>query len=347
MTTQPKPAPSGGGTFGGITLTVPPVGGSSSGADKYGLGVWGSQQINPGDLPVLANIIASGKTTTGDDIVKAFAGADPVTLAEMQRALYLGGFYGQSSKYTPSYGVIAPEDITAFAKAVKTAGQSGQGVSALLLNQAKIGTAAGIAAAHTQLLTAKAKAEKPSVIDVPASADLEAAAEQAFEQVLGRKARPHEAAAFAAAYQATVVGLQRNADSQAASLAQTATGGLTSKQATGFDTTLQGIGQPPLETPQVAHGLNNGGGPIVPVENFGEQLNDLQSLGTAVTEAAAAKTPAISAAPSSITVQEPPAVDVAAANFARAEHPKQAAGADLASTFDKFLSILGSNFGGG
>lgn len=358
-----KPAPPGsgsGGSFKGITLNVPTTGTSSSTGDLYGLADWGQQNVNPGDLPILNALIGKGSKTTGDDIVKAFASADPTSLAEIQRALYLGGFYGQNSTYTPTYGVVSAQDVTAFGDAVKLAGQSGTSVSDLLLEHAKVGTAAGIAAAQQQFSArhTASLAPKISAVTVPATGTLEAEAMNAFEKVLGRRAKPKEAAAFAAMYQSMVAGVQRaNIAAEQQAVQQASGSGLSTSEAVSFGQQLANIG-----TPGAAPTLEENPPPGVPrqawdnpqeralaeqgVSSFGQQMGQLQTLGEAVTASAAAKTPVIGGRRTAvIQEQQPEDPGVAAENFARNTHPHAAARSDLGGAVDMFLQLLGSHGG--
>lgn len=341
MTTTTKPTPQPTTVAGLLSQLGSEVGGSTATKQKdlYDLGTWTGAKVNPGDLPLLGSIIAAGEQPTADNVVKAFASADPVSLAQMQRALYLGGWY--TGKYTPSYGVISPQDVSAFAHAVVTAGQSGQSVSDLLLNHAKVGMQSGIVAAQQQLATAKAKVLAPQAINVPAEGDLEAQAQQAFENVLGRKAKPKEAAAFAAAYQAMYTGIERgNIAAQAQAVGQVS-GGLTAGQATGFDSQLDQVGQPPNLSPQVWHGINNGESPLPsPAAGFSDQMGELQSLGQSVAARMAARTPTASTSPTVIDQQTPEDATVAAADFARSTHPKGAARNDLEGAIGNFMNII-------
>lgn len=77
--------------------------------------------------------------------------------------------------------------------------------------------------------------------------------------------------------------------------------------------------------------------------SFGEQIAGLQSLGQSVTAAAAAKVPQAGdgGGVSFVDEEQPEDPSVAAANFARNEHPKAAAKTDLGSALDTFFSLLG------
>lgn len=364
--TTPSPTPSAG-TVNGIPIVLPPSGGStSSTGDLYGLADWGKQTVNPGDLPFMASLVSSNKTITGDAIVKAFASADPVAIAEVQRALYLGGFYGRTSTYVPTYGQLSAEDVTAFGDAVKLAGQSAQSVSDLLLQHAKVGTLAGIDAAAQQAKVAKTVL-RPHAYTIPSTGDLEAEAVNAFENILGRRAKPAEAARFAAFYTAMVAGVERGniAAEQAAIDREYGinAGGLSQGQQRSFAQQLDQIGKPE----DVGHGAAatpesqwwRGGlpgpldGPNTPAwvqqnvtPGFGEQMGQLMSLGQAVNAATSASGGSVTPGqPNMVAEQQPEAVSVAAANFARNEHPKQAAATDMGTAIDTFMQLLGSKLG--
>lgn len=354
--TTPSPAPSG--LLGSILSEVGSSGTTKAPTDLYGLGEWGTQTINPGDLPILTAIIGSGQATTGNAIMAAFAQADPASQATIQRALYLGGYYS-SKTYTPTYGVIKPQDMTAFGSALVVAGKTTAPLSGVLLSGAQYGITAGVTAAQQNAKAATAKIELPNV------QTLEADAMSAFQQVLGRKATPSEAAAFAAQYRAMSAGTQRAANQ---ALYDTKTGGLTQSQETGLQGELAQVGEP--VTPGSATSAENdfpwvqGGGATPgsatsaendqqqgfldsqqsPYESndFGSEMNDLGSI------AQQAQAQAIPGATglSQVTVNDPEDPTAAAENFAENADPKAAAGTDLAGQFHNLLSILGSSTGG-
>jgi hypothetical protein len=361
VTPQPTPQPGSPPTTGDPLIdainratAAAQVGGTSAPPDLYGLGQWQTQNVNPGDLPFLANIVGGGQQTTGEGIVKAFAQSDPSSVATIQHALFMAGYY--TSDYTPKYGVVSPQDISAFGNAVTVAGQSGQPVAQLLEQGAAYGAAAGVQAAQQQ-----ARGGASGTVTLPNTATLEAEAVKAFQSELGKKATPQEAAQFAAYYRAMV---------KAQARAQTATplpGPVGTEnpadlvdEATRLHTVpMQGPIIPGTTRPQVTEDgrtLVPKIGPIIPgtdrplvdretgqpaTAGFGEQIGGLMSLGQAVNAAVG------TAQPGGITFQDS-VVDpsVAASNFARNLHPQDAAANDVANTFNMFLSLLGSHFGG-
>lgn len=339
--TAPTPAPTSG-TFGGITLTLPKTTTTST-ADLYGLGDWGKQNIPVGSLPFPITVGPKGNAT-GDSILKAFAQSDPGSIAEVQRALYLGGYY--SSTYTPTYGVIKPEDLSAFASAVTSAGKQQSPVADVLLAGAQYGTAAGVAAARQQATAQKAET---ATVSVPNAQDLEAEALTAFQNTLGHKPTPAEAAAFAATYQAMSVGTQR-ANNQAeynASNGPGSQGGITASQS---DQLQSEIGQSAAPTPFQQHAAAEG--PVADNEDVADQppsfASQLNSLGQIAQTAAQEAVPSGSSAGGLTQVDQQSVEDpsVAATNFARNSDPNQAAAKDTASAFDTFLGLLSQNFGG-
>lgn len=349
---SPTPAPTSA-SIGGITLSVPSgaSSGSSSSGDLYGLGAWGSQKVAVGNLPLPAQlIVGTDGTLTGDDLVKGFASADPQSIASIQRALYLGGYYSAKG-YQPSYGIIKPEDVAAFGQAVTVAGQSQQPLSDVLLSGAKYGTVAGVAAARSQTTAAKAQV---ATITLPNQQDLEATAMQAFQQQLGRKPTAAEAAAFASSYRAMSAGMQR-ANNQAQYDLTTSggqTAGLTAAEAQADTNHALGVGDTipghPVDTSAVDA---LGPAKVVPditdptSPSFSQQLQSLQTVAQEVAQQALPDT--TGGGLTQITQESPESPDVAAMNFARNENPNRAAAKDTATAFDSFLNILSSHFGGG
>jgi hypothetical protein len=343
MTAPPAPT---GGSFGGITLQLPTTTSSSSSSDLYGLGEWGTQYVTPGDIPFPIGVGPKGQAL-GNDVIKAFAQSGPGSIAQIQRALYLGGYYSSKS-YVPTYGVIKPEDIAAFGNAVTTAGQSQQPLSSVLLAGAQVGTAAGVAAARQQRVAAKSQV---ATVTLPNTQDLEAEAIKTFQQTLGRKATPAEAAAFAASYRAMSGGIQR-ANNQAqfdATTGPAVTGGITKGQQGALDSQISQVGQ----TPDAHLGHQLVAGQEDPIqsaepESFTQQL---ASLGQVAAQAQSEAVPTGADATgkpglTQLTQESPEDPSVAAENFARDEHPNQAAAKDTANVFDQFLQILSSSFGG-
>lgn len=359
MTPQPKasPSPSPGPSGGNLTvaqelaaLNAAADGKKNTGSAKslYGMGDWGSQTVNPGDLPVTVNTIAQGQATTGDAVVEAFAHGSPDQIATIQHALMMAGTYYPQS-YTPKYGVVSQQDIAAFAEAVKTAGQAGQAVSSLLEGQAKAGATMGITAAQQQNSTKASVA----TVTLPNTQDLEAEAIKAFQQVLGRKATPKEAAGFAALYRGMAAGLQRAQNQQqydatnppvnaalAAADPQALTDQATSVVSHGTQLAPKPLGQSMHDTDFQPTQQTT----LVNPADFSTQVGGLMSLGQAV--AAAQQTPGSAGGGlTQITQDSLPNAAVAAENYARNVNPKGAAATDTANTFNTFLSLLQRNFG--
>jgi hypothetical protein len=365
--TPTRTAPPGpqSGTFGGITFDIPDSSTSST-PDLYSVGNWQTQQVDPGDLPFLTDIIKSGQATTGEAVVKAFAQSDPGSVATIQHALMMAGYY--TGEYQPRYGVISPDDIKAFGQAVTVAGQAGMPVAQLLTQSAAYGATEGIAAAQAQV---RASASGQTTV-LPNTQNLEAQAINAYQQVLGRKATDKEAARFAAAYRAMVAAHARAQSGQLAGEFASQTPEALVGEALGMN---QDAGRPPgmglagnlnpnvnegEDAPDLAGNMNpmvnTGGGrpggapdPFTdgiaqaprPGMGFSERIAGLMSLGQSSNEALAG-----SAQGGGGTVDDTVDPTVAATNYARAEHPKEAAANDVANTFNMFLSLLGQSFGG-
>lgn len=341
----PNPAPSSGTGPGGLTLVAPPTGTTSSGADKYGLGVWGGQPVDPGDLPFLTSIVGQGKQTNGDSILQAFLQAPSEQVATIQHALYLAGYYPKT--FTPKWGVITSQDRNAFGQAITLAGQAGAPVSSLLESQASYGAAAGIAAAQANVSQSTAKT---ATINMPNATDLEALATKAFQDALGRKATPKEAAQFAASYRAMSAGVQRagNQTVYDAGTPQLTPALQNADPATLVDQAVAGT-NPVQQHPDLAKLLSLGVGPDLTNQtqpaSFSQQVGGLMQLGQQVATAQAGS--AQQTGLTQIPVEQPISPDVAAANYARNTHPNRAAASDLANTFNQFLNIiLGSGLGG-
>lgn len=349
-TSTPTPTPTPGAAPQTITQLLSDLnnaagktsGSSASTADLFGLGTYGQQKVNPGDLPFLTDILASGGATTADAIVKAFLAASPDKVATIQHALVMAGFY--PSSYTPKYGIVSPEDRDAFDKAVTLAGQSGQAVSSLLEQGAAYGASAGIAAAQSQ-----SQQGKVATVTLPNTQNLENAAITAFQNELGRKATPKEAAAFAAAYRAMSGGMQRQQNQQTFDATNPpAPSTLQGNPMQIADSAMQSPAEqkalaeqnPPGMNPTLAHELGTGQpAPTVPATSFSGQIGGLMGVGQQL-----AASQAGSAAPSGGLTQlmqdSPVDPSVAAANFARNTHPQAAAANDVATTFQAFLSML-------
>lgn len=346
----PGPTDSSGVGPGGITLVAPTTSGTTTGGSLYGLGQWGKQTVDPGDLPFLSGIVSTGGNTTGDSIVQAFAGAAPDQVATIQHALYMAGYYPKT--YAPKYGVISPTDVSAFGHLVTTAGQAGQPVAALLAQGAAYGAAAGIAAAQAK---AAGKA-KTVAVNLPNATDLEAAAVAAFQKELGHKASPQAAAAFAAQYRAMSAGIQRTANQQvydaSAGVNPDVPQGDPAKMVQHAVTTpdqrlAQSQQNNPDLGPVLAHELGTGYPvPKVPDTPFADQIGGLMKLGQKLADPGSAQQQGgQQGGLTQVDVESPVSPDVAALNYARNTHPNQAAANDVAGAFDMFLSLLFNGVG--
>lgn len=350
---KPTPKPSGGGSVADQLAALnagADTSNKTSTASLYGLGDWGSQTVNPGDLGLIVNLAQGAKTTTGDAVVEAFAHASADQIATIQHALLMAGTYYPQS-YTPKYGVVSQQDIAAFAQAVKTAGQAGAPVADLLANQAKAGAALGIQAAQQQGATGKV-----ATVTLPNTQDLEAVAMKAFQAVLGKKATTQQAAQFAAYYRSMAAGAQRaanqaqyNAENPALpdALAQANPAALTDAATLSPEQQMIAQNPPNMGTfhpggHAAQLGLGPGdtttGSPL----SFTDKVGGLMSLGQAV---AAAQNHGLSPGLTQITQDSLPSADVAATNYARNTNPKGAAATDTANVFQTFLGLLSKNFG--
>lgn len=175
-TTTTPPPPSSGSLGADAAPT------STTAADPWGLGQFGKESLVGFD----------GNTATADDIAKQFAGLNsPAQIAAIQQLLYEGGFY-TSSNYTPLPGVIRPEDMAAFAAALKVTAQSGGNLTTYLTQAAALSRQLGVGVGKQQV----------SVIRLTGAADLSETLDKAFASALGRDATPEEKSRFVARYQA-------------------------------------------------------------------------------------------------------------------------------------------------
>lgn len=175
-TTTPPPPPSGS-----LGADAAPTSATTA-ADPWGLGQFGKQTVVGFD----------GNPASADDIAKQFAGLNsPAQIAAIQQLLYEGGFY-TSSNYTPLPGVIRPEDMAAFAAALKVTAQSGGNLTTYLTQAAALSRQLGVGVGKQQV----------SVIRLTGAADLSETLDKAFASALGRDATPEEKSRFVARYQA-------------------------------------------------------------------------------------------------------------------------------------------------
>jgi hypothetical protein len=187
---KPKPPP--------ISITAPAPTGSGSGV----------LPVNLGGLFPAPSDKATG-LTTADQAEQAFAQLAvtlPQQLAQIQYQLYLAGFY--SNNYVPQIGLLHPEDLAAFSSAVKTLSAIRDENNApstnlrdYLNNLARVGQQLGTTAASTR--------RRPvNVVEHPNPAAVRAAVDNAYVNVLGRKASDAEKAAFLRTFDSEVVRAQ-------------------------------------------------------------------------------------------------------------------------------------------
>jgi len=339
---SPSPSPSPGKTptaqeqaivdaLGKVPNNNAPSGGS-------GLGSWGNAKID------VTGVLPGGQLTLDEAMLRFIRAArdNPGMLATVQRALWLGGFYG---KNPPQFGLLTQPDQAAFADALLTLARGneadkpadpnapappGMGLSQFLTQQARLGK-------QLSPLAAVEKTKTVAEVKLPNPQDLYAVARQAFSRVLGRTASAAEQQAFAdyftSVYGSTVKGgMQKVFDAQVA--AQTPPAGDTLPT-----------------TEQVAAALP-------PAEKFAldkQQRIDSEQLRAAppdvqfragVESADAAAPPGGDAAgkPTLTTVDTvaPPDQQVAAEDFARSRNPGEAGANSVARVFNDFLSIISS-----
>lgn len=188
-----------GGKPGVPNVTIPviaPPGGTGTGGGPVNLG---------GLFPSTLN--GNGFTDPAE-AEKAFARlalASPAVLAQVQAQMYYGGFY--SSQFVPTPGLLHPEDLEAFRSAVKTlatitdpsTGKPAGNMRDYLSNLAQVGQTLGSQAA---------RARQVQTIQHPNPSAVRAAVDQAYVNVLGRKASDAEKAAFLHTFDAEVVRFQ-------------------------------------------------------------------------------------------------------------------------------------------
>lgn len=327
--------------------------GSSSGADKYGLGQWGQTKVDVGSLFGLGT---DQQYMTLDDVMRTLlqyaASPDPAqrnVVAAVKDALYKAGDYGSTVPVLG--GPLTSKDATTIANALILAGRTqgdenvdGQGnpnridLGQFLTNRATLGVANGADTVKQTVGTAE--------ISLPNPLDVQRMATSAFQQALGRKPTPAEMQAFGTAFTSTVTGQeQANAQSRFDAQVAAAQGRLAQPQQTqspaeqpaeagpSFAPSKQGI----LDRQDQLQGAL--GPPIDAGQGFvgGVQNLDQQTPQTPAPEL------------DTFTTQQQPGLygmQQAAENYARVNNPQEAAVHDLAGQLGQFLTILRSHFGG-
>lgn len=175
----------------------------------------GSSDIGPinlgGLLPAATGTNGFTDAKSAQDAFSRLAVSSPALLAQIQAQLYYGGFYG--STYTPTPGLLHPEDVAAFTSALKT-------LATITDDQGKPATdlksyLGNLAAVGQQLGQGAATRRQVNVIQHPNPAAVRAAVDQAYVSVLGRKATDAERTAFGRAFDAEVVRAQTLPDEAA------------------------------------------------------------------------------------------------------------------------------------
>lgn len=208
--TTPAPVPSGAQSGSGVPymdpslLTLPDVGGASKGS-PYGLsGAVANMPINVGSL---LHINKPPGQITANDVMEAFAHADPGTIAQIQSYLYKGGnFYKSGTQWSDiNIGVLNPDDLDAFRKAVDTAAQTSADLSDYLRRQAAFGVYQGVSGrviGRTGGVAAAAASGQALRVETPNPMNLVPYIEEEYKKLTGRKPTASEKAGFVAAYTA-------------------------------------------------------------------------------------------------------------------------------------------------
>ena len=349
----------------------------SSGGALYGLPKEAQDaQFDVSGLPGLG----SGQMK-GSDVLKAFLAAgqspDPQVrsiAAAIQHALYYGNYYDKSS--VPTFGEVAKTDADALGRALndlynanqaQTGGSAGgqltkMGISQFLTSQAAIGATSGP--------NGPAAAVAPQVVNVraPNAADVAATYEKVAQQLLGHRPDAADTAAFVNSYtQQYVENEKANFQAQYDATVQKAQ---VKAQATGAAPYLPSAAPSPadlMRRGEVADQNNPTGitstAPSTPQGSFiqgeiqnqnqpapgganaptlADSMTTLQDVINQQSQTSTAGAPAFIEA----GTNAPENVSTAAEDFARNEHPKEAAAGDLNSTFGTFLSLIGAHMSG-
>lgn len=192
---------------------------SSRTPDPYGVGQdWLSESIDVGGIPGLQPESThtshygqdpADKSTYGtliggtqplSDVMKSFGSLRGANLAQIQQALYLGGFY--TGNYTPTLGVLHNQDLDAFRESLKIASQAGGNLAQFLGEAAKAGQEQGTKTQHNyEQLTHVLHTTDPNRV----SQTIEAA----FSDALGRGPSKEEKARFVASFRARETAYQQ------------------------------------------------------------------------------------------------------------------------------------------
>ena len=134
-----------------------------------------------------------------------FEQASPEVQAKIQDLLYRAGFYGAG--YTPLYGHVRLEDITAFQAAMVSAVSGGRNIRDYLFGAADTADKLGLRNPHS----------RANVSVVTSAVALQATLDGAFQDALGRNATPEERGRFVASIQSRQMAIdQANFDAQTA-----------------------------------------------------------------------------------------------------------------------------------
>jgi hypothetical protein len=201
--------------LGGITLTVP-AGGTSSTTSPYGLtDGWGTQPINLSGFPatIVADLAKAGLDTSqpqpGNVVAAAIAKLPSADTQLIQQMLYYGGWYTGISNITDLHlGSFQDKDIAALKNLIQTGGQTGQPLGSYLVASANYGQAQGT------INQVAGVGVKP--IPIPADVDVDTALRAAAEKELGHDPSPELLAGFRAMYDQMLVTASKQAQALAA-----------------------------------------------------------------------------------------------------------------------------------
>jgi hypothetical protein len=319
----------------------------------------------------------------GSDVLRAFLAAgqspDPQVrsiAAAIQHALYYGNYYGKSS--VPTFGEVSKDDADALGRALndlynanqaQTGGSSsGQltkmGVSQFLTSQAAIGATSGP--------NGPSSAVAPQVVNVraPNAADVAATYQKVAQQLLGHRPDAADTAAFVNSYTQQYVAnekqnfqAQYNATVQKAQVKAAATGAapyLPSAAPSPADLMRRGevadqnfpsgVTSTAPSTPQglfLQGEINDQNNPAPGGANAPTLSDSMMSLQDVINQQSQQSQQG-GGGPGFIAAgtNAPEDVGVAAENFARNQHPNEAAAGDLNSTFGTFLNLIGAHMAG-
>lgn len=211
---EPRPVPGAPAGKGGGIAFKPPITTPDSSGNVFGI----DDQL-AGTKVGAGGLFPMPENATVLDAVKAFstlAHNNPGLAAQIQRRLWLSGYYG-SSTTPPTLGVIGGDDLKAFQSAAGTAARTETDLDQMLKQGAQRGQYDGVAAQ----IAAQLKAREPNVLQKADPRALSHNIDAQFQQMMGRKATPAEKAAFVTAFQAADVHVQQgNIDARNAANAQ-------------------------------------------------------------------------------------------------------------------------------